>query len=289
MFLAKERGGGRHAVFDEGLRHGLLRRLDMEPALLRAVSGHEFVAHFQPQVSLATGRICGAEALVRWNRPGHDLVPPLEFIDAAERIGVIADVDLWVFTEACRLIAAWRAAGLVDGGFTLASNLSALSLGREDLPERLHRILRETAADPRNLSLEITETVLMADAPDTARRVQALKELGLQLAIDDFGTGYSSLAYLRRFPVDMLKIDRTFVHGVADDAQDRAIAGAVIALAGTLGLRSVAEGVETGEQLLALRALGCTEAQGHYFGAAMPAQTLEELLGRTWPEVSGGG
>jgi diguanylate cyclase (GGDEF)-like protein len=282
MFKAKERGGNRHAIFDEQLRHGLLRRLEIEPALRRAVAEGQLVAHFQPKLSLDTGTVNGAEALVRWNRPGHPLVQPRDFISAAEDIGIVAEIDLWMFTQACRLIAGWRDAGTVEGVFTIATNLSAVTFNQDDLPSRLHDILAATGADPQDLCLEITETVLMAE-DSTAGLIHPLKDLGVQLAIDDFGTGYSSLAYLRRFPVDVLKIDRSFVTGLATNSQDTAIARAVIALAHSLDLRSVAEGVETAEQLAALRALKCDEGQGFYFSPPVPGDMLEPLLGQRWP------
>jgi diguanylate cyclase (GGDEF)-like protein len=264
MYRAKERGGGVYEVFDDQMRERAVRRMETENALHRALDRGEFVMHYQPIVQMATGALHGVEALARWEHPQRGLVMPGEFIEAAEETGLIITLGAWAFEAACRQSAAW-------GGPTMMSvNLSARQCGHPDLVATFGEILRRTGADPASVCLEITETALMEDVDTSTATLSALKELGLTLALDDFGTGYSSLRALQHFPVDVVKIDRSFIAPIEHDPQEAAIVAAVISLSHALGLRTVAEGIETIAQVDRLRALGCDLAQGFYFAKPAP-------------------
>jgi diguanylate cyclase (GGDEF)-like protein len=264
MYRAKERGGGVYEVFDDQMRERAVRRMETENALHRALDRGEFVMHYQPIVQMATGALHGVEALARWEHPQRGLVMPGEFIEAAEETGLIIMLGAWAFEAACRQSAAW-------GGPTMMSvNLSARQCGHPELVATFGEILRRTGADPASVCLEITETALMEDVDTSTATLSALKELGLTLALDDFGTGYSSLRALQHFPVDVVKIDRSFIAPIEHDPQEAAIVAAVISLSHALGLRTVAEGIETIAQVDRLRALGCDLAQGFYFAKPAP-------------------
>jgi diguanylate cyclase (GGDEF)-like protein len=264
MYRAKERGGGVYEVFDDQMRERAVRRMETENALHRALDRGEFVMHYQPIVQMATGALHGVEALARWEHPHRGLVMPGEFIEAAEETGLIITLGAWAFEAACRQSAAW-------GGLTMMSvNLSARQCGHPELVATFGEILRRTGADPASVCLEITETALMEDVETSTATLSALKELGLTLALDDFGTGYSSLRALQHFPVDVVKIDRSFIAPIEHDPQEAAIVAAVISLSHALGLRTVAEGIETIAQVDRLRALGCDLAQGFYFAKPAP-------------------
>ena len=250
-------------------------RHDVTEALRGAIEREELVVHYQPIVDLRTWRVGGAEALVRWPRPDRGLVPPAEFVPIAEETGMVVDIDRFVLREGCRQAAAWNAR---LGPLLLHVNLSARHLQRDDLADTVAGALRDSGLGPDHLTLEITESVLMHDVDVAVVRLQELKGLGVHLAIDDFGTGYSSLAYLRHLPVDCLKVDRSFVAELADGHAE--IASAVIALAGNLNLRTVAEGVERAEQARALAELGCRWAQGYHFSRPVPASEMARLAGR---------
>jgi diguanylate cyclase (GGDEF)-like protein len=265
-----------------GIRHhhaGMARadqaRLTLESALHRALREREFELYYQPQVDLADGRVTGAEALLRWRHPERGLVAPGEFIPALEETGLIVPVGAWALREACARVRAWRDAG--HAGMRCAVNLSVIQFRQPDLVERVRAALAETGIPASALELEITENLAMHDEESTLRTLRELDRLGVGLAIDDFGTGYSSLAYLRRYPVDKLKIDRAFVDGIGA-SEDGAIARAVIAMARSLNLRVVAEGVETPLQAEFLRRHGCQEAQGFLYGRPLPAAELDALL-----------
>jgi diguanylate cyclase (GGDEF)-like protein len=279
MFRAKERGGNRHEVFDATLRATLVHRLELELALRDAIATDQLVVHYQPTVSLATGAITGMEALVRWNRPEQGLMPPEQFIPLAERFGLIAAIDTWVLTAACHQLAAWRHDHEELRDLSVAVNLSAAELVEKRLPDRVSTILADTGLPPSALCLELTESTLMQDPPAAVELLTALGELGVHIAVDDFGTGYSSLAYLRRLPVHTLKIDRAFIVGLPHEPDDSAVVTAIIALTGVLGLRTVAEGVESEGQAGLLRHLGCAEAQGYYFGRPVHADVFAGRLG----------
>ncbi|MFM2329573.1 MAG: hypothetical protein RLZZ494_1676, partial [Pseudomonadota bacterium] len=249
-----------------------------------AVERQQLVLHYQPQIDVETQRIIGVEALVRWLHPTWGMVPPGRFIPVAETLGLIQSIGTWVLREALRQVAQWRAQGLTL--VPVAVNLSAVQFRNPALRDMLIDALREYSLPAHLLELELTESVAMENSSFTIATITSLKQLGVQLSIDDFGTGYSSLGYLKRFAVDRLKIDQSFVRGLNYDRQDEAIVHAVISLAHSLGLRTLAEGVETAEQLAFLRQNGCDEAQGWLFGHAMDAQALAERLARQGQPVT---
>jgi diguanylate cyclase len=268
MYRAKERGGGVYEVFDDAMRERAVRRMATENALHRALDRGEFVMHYQPIVHMATGALYGVEALARWQHPARGLVMPGEFIEAAEETGLIIALGAWAFEAACRQSAIW------GSDVMMSVNLSARQCTHPDLVATFGEILARTRADPAAVSLEITETALMEDIELSTVTLSALKELGLRLALDDFGTGYSSLRALQHFPVDVVKIDRSFIEPIERDPQEAAIVAAVISLSHALGLRTVAEGIETIAQVDRLRALGCDLAQGFYFAKPGPAEDV---------------
>jgi diguanylate cyclase (GGDEF)-like protein/PAS domain S-box-containing protein len=273
MYRAKERGKGRYEIFDEAMRADAVARLETESALRRALERGELRLHYQLAVDLASGAITGFEALIRWEHPRRGLLGPGAFIPLAEETGLIVGIGEWVLHEACRQAARW------SHPLMLSVNLSARELAQPDLVATVRRALAETGIDPANLCLEITESAVMESGAATTAQLRALKSLGVQLAIDDFGTGFSSLAHLRRFPVDILKIDGTFIAGLGNEPQDASIAAAVISLAHALDLRTVAEGIETDEQLDILRGLGCDLGQGYLFARPAPAAEALRLVG----------
>jgi diguanylate cyclase (GGDEF)-like protein/PAS domain S-box-containing protein len=278
MYRAKERGKGRYEIFDEAMRADAVARLETESALRRAVERGELRLHYQPEVDLATGAVRGFEALVRWDHPARGLLGPNAFIPLAEETGLIVPIGEWVLREAATEAARWATAS--SEPLTLSVNLSARQLAQQDLVAMVRRAMAETGIDPATLCLEITESAVMESGSATTAQLRALKSLGIRLAIDDFGTGFSSLAHLRRFPVDVLKIDGTFVAGLGHEPQDASIAAAVISLAHALGLDTVAEGIETEEQLTILRSLGCDLGQGYLFGRPAPIDETVQLLAR---------
>jgi diguanylate cyclase (GGDEF)-like protein len=259
MYRAKGRGGSPFEVFGAGMRERASERLAIETALHQALGRDELRLHFQPQVGMTTGEVNGVEALVRWQHPKRGLLLPGAFIDAAEETGLIHRLGTWVLEQACRQSVAW------GGRLLMSVNLSARQVLHPDLPETVARVLRETGCDPSTLCFEVTETAVMDDVDGITVVLEDLKRLGATLAIDDFGTGYSSLRALQQFPFDVVKIDRSFVGGIASSEQEAAIVAAVISLSHALGLRTVAEGIETVEHLDCLRTLGCDTGQGFYF------------------------
>jgi EAL domain-containing protein (putative c-di-GMP-specific phosphodiesterase class I) len=280
---AKRTGRGRCVLFADEMREQVLVRLETETLLRRALERDELRVHYQPVVDLSTGQVSGVEALGGWQHPVRRLIPPAQFVPVAEETGLIVPLGGWVLEEACRQLVRWDEA---RPGLTLSVNLSGGQLSEPDVVSRVARALDRTGVDPGRVALEITETELMRDPEETLVVLRALKALGLQLHVDDFGTGYSSLSRLKRFPVDALKVDRSFVSGLPCDAEDRAIVQAIVALAGALGLTTVAEGVETDEQLAALRVLGCGSAQGYLLGRPAPASDLTSLLSPRIPRAT---
>ena len=281
MYEAKKKGRGRYEVFRADLRTTFLRSLGLESRLRQAVDRGGLVLRYQPVVSMVDGSVVAVEALVRW-QDGPDLVLPDEFIPLAEETGLIVAIDRWVLDRACRQGAAWnRRPGAPT--LTMGVNLSARQLQHTDLPELVAGVLAESGLDPSHLAVEITESGLMQDIEATTQNLRRLKALGVQVAIDDFGTGYSSLAYLRQFPVDMLKIDRSFVAGAGDGSTGSTLALAIVQLGRTLHLTTVAEGVETAEQADVLRAAGCQLAQGFHFAAPLEAEQVALLTAPAIP------
>ena len=282
MYRAKDRGRRRIELADEDLRAKAAARLEEERALRRAINDGELRVYFQPVVELATGRILGTEALVRWQHPQRGLVAPSEFIGLAEDSGLIVDLGALVMAEACRQTSEWNLARAGQSPLFVAVNLSARQLESPGLHDFVEVTLTNSPGlDPGLLHLEITESVLMDDVEASRASLQALKALGITLVIDDFGTGYSSLLYLRRFPVDALKVDCSFVAGLGRNADDSTIVAAVVGLARALGLATVAEGVETADQAARLLELGCDQAQGYLWSPAVPADELADLLDRS--------
>ena len=278
MYRAKARGGNRRELFDQAMRARARGRLAMHSSMYRAIERDEFRVFYQPNVALDSGEVEGVEALVRWQHPTRGLLEPKEFIALAEETGLIVPIGSYVLHEACRQAQRWRAAGPGGAPLGMNINLSARQFARPSLPGLVAEVLAETGVDPASIWFEITESVLMEDAESTTAALAQLKALGVSLAIDDFGTGYSSLAYLKRFPVDKVKVDRAFVDGLLGDPEDAAIVAAVVNLAHNLDLRAVAEGVETAEQAARLRDLGCDLGQGFYFGAPGTAERLSAYL-----------
>ena len=277
LHRAKERGKARYAVFDAAMGASLRDRAALEADLRRAVGRGELRLVYQPIVELATGRVVGAEALARWDHPTRGELLPGAFVPIAEEAGLVGPLGQWVLDAVCRQGRAWQDA--LPAPLVLSVNVSADQFRQTDLVEVVAGALRETGLAPDRLQLEITEGAAMGDADEAVSTLRWLKGLGVRLAIDDFGTGYSSLAYLQRFPLDLLKVDRRFVAGLGRNEGDTAIVAAVLGLARTLGLRVVAEGVETREQANRLQALDCELGQGYLFGRPASAEAFEALLG----------
>jgi diguanylate cyclase (GGDEF)-like protein len=276
MYAAKESGRNALRFFQPELNHRAIERLGLESDLRRALANHEFALHYQPVIAIETGDIVGAEALLRWRHPETGLIPPDKFIPIAEDTGLIVPIGEWVMRTACRQIATWRANGHAD--LTIAVNVSARQVTDGGFIKSVGRILHETRVDPSWLEFEITERLLMNDAPSTKIALEEINALGIGLSIDDFGTGYSALSYLQQFPFDILKIDRAFVGRVADDKDSAALTRAIIGMAQSLGLKVIAEGVESEAQLEFLRKYKCDLAQGYHFSRPVPADEFQALL-----------
>jgi diguanylate cyclase (GGDEF)-like protein/PAS domain S-box-containing protein len=270
MYGAKRQGKNRWEIFDETRRARAVDRVAIASTLRQALRDNRFVLHFQPVIELGTGRPVGVESLVRLDDPDRGLLPPAAFIQVAEDSGLIVPIGTYVLQEACRQLAAWRSAGLVPSDFRAAVNLSARQATQPDLARTVARALSGANLEPTALALELTETVLMDADASTLRQLEELREMGVGLGIDDFGTGYSSLSYLKRLPVSIIKVDRSFVAGLVTDSSDREIVTAVIRLGQALGLTTIAEGVEDVDQFAVLQELGCDQAQGYLLGRPRP-------------------
>ena len=277
MYRAKARGKACYEVFAPHMHLAAVARLELEAGLRLAVERDELVLHFQPIVDLRTGEVRSAEALVRWQHPERGLVPPVAFVPAAEETGLVLPIGRWALERACLQARRWQDR-FGERAPSVSVNFSARQLHHPDVVCDVSRALRRAGLEPGRLVLEMTESVLIDDVDDGLAKLGSLKELGVLLAIDDFGTGYSSLAYLQRFPVDVLKIDRSFVDGIEGDGKRSALVRAVIDLAETFGLKTVAEGVETTAQWRRLRAMGCELGQGYRFARPLAAEDLEHLL-----------
>ena len=281
MYRAKANGRACFEVFKSSMRETVRGRLKMEAELRRALDRGELRLHYQPQVDLRSHRIVGLEALVRWEHPERGLVPPGSFIPMAEETGLILPIGRWVLETACRQAAVWRADSEIGLELVMAVNLSPRQFRHPRLVAEVGQVLAESGLDAAGLEIEITEGTAMGDADATVKTLEHLKGIGIRLAIDDFGTGYSSLSYLKRFPIDVLKVDRSFVAGLPANRGDAAIVRAVVGLTRALGLKAVAEGVETQDQLAELRGLGCDQGQGYFFGRPTATEVADAILRRS--------
>ncbi|PXF59389.1 MAG: diguanylate cyclase [Deltaproteobacteria bacterium] len=276
MYYAKEADRNNFQFYAKHMNASTLARLDMEAKLKKALEQNELVLYYQPQVEMQTDRIVGLEALIRWQHPEMGLVSPAEFIPVAEETGLIVPIGKWVLKTACAQVLVWHRAGFIP--LRIGVNVSGRQFRQQDFVQSVKQILDTTCLDPRYLEIELTESIIMHDVEKAIAALCELKEAGLHLSVDDFGTGYSSMNYLKRFPLDTLKIDYSFVKDITTDSNDAAIVKATIALAKNLDLATIAEGVETEEQLTFLREQGCDQIQGYLISRPMPAEQVEELL-----------
>ena len=275
MYHAKERGKGNYQFYATEMNEMALERLSLINDLHRALERGEFTLHYQPQINLKSGKITGVEALIRWQHPQKGLIPPLKFIPIAEETRLILPIGQWILHTVCAQAVEWHKQGF---DLTVSVNLSTIQVEEQRLVELVDNTLRETGMNPKYLELELTENILI-ERPDAIYKIfQQLRERGVRLAIDDFGTGYSSLSYLSKLPIDKLKIDRSFVRDIADDADDRSIVEAIISMSHSLRLKAIAEGVETQEQEEILRRLNCDEIQGYLFSKPLPRDELGAML-----------
>ena len=277
---AKSQGGNQTSLFEQGYSRRTMLFRELEQALREALDGEEFVLFFQPIYNALDGTLRGFEALVRWNRPGFGMVPPDEFIPAAERTGLMLQIGDWVMDEALRQLSVWRRSKRFPAGITVSVNVSPFQLADRNLVSLVQQLLVKHQLAPSDLLLEMTETAFVADESRVQVTVTELAAAGIRLSLDDFGTGYSSLSYLRYIPAKEVKIDRSFVAGLTTNARDEILVSAIIALAHALGMTCVAEGVETAEQLEHLQRLGCDQVQGYFLGRPAPASVLTE----SWQE-----
>jgi diguanylate cyclase (GGDEF)-like protein len=282
MYQAKENGRQSYQFFKPAMNVRAVERQSIEESLRRALERKEFSLHYQPKIDLRTGKISGAEALIRWTHPVRGPVSPAQFIPVAEDCGLILPIGQWVLREACKQARVWVDAGLPLA--TMAVNISSMEFRDDNFLESVFAALNETGLDPKSLELELTESVLMKRAESAASVLKTLRERGVQIAVDDFGTGYSSLSYLRKFPIDALKIDQSFVRQISSTPDDTTIVTAVISMGRSLKLRVVAEGVETQEELAFLQARQCDEAQGYYFSRPVLPLQFARLLKSGIPE-----
>jgi EAL domain-containing protein (putative c-di-GMP-specific phosphodiesterase class I) len=282
MYHAKTTGKARHVVFDDRMHREAVQRLELEQDLRQATDNGEFSLHYQPIIALATGQLMGFEALFRWTHPQRGAVPPLVFISLAEEIGLIIPMGRWVLHEAVRQLKRWHEMFPHDPPLTMNVNLSKHQLRQPNLVAVVDGILKETGIDPGAVKLEITEGAIMDSPEQITGLLHQLKDLGVQLCMDDFGTGHSSLSCLHRFPIDVLKIDRTFVLNTDENRQYAAVIHAIITLAHTLNMTVVGEGVEKAGQLAQLQALECDCAQGNYFSMSMTPESAEIFMQGAW-------
>lgn len=276
MYRAKERGRNGFQFYTAGMNTRTIERLELEAGLRRALKNDEFVLYYQPKIAIDNRQIIGAEALIRWQHKKLGLIPPMEFIPIAEETGLIVPIGEWVIQTACKQVASWQEAGF--SGLRMAVNISARQFRDSDIVKVVLDAVIQTNINPRDLEVEITESMLMEDTSVNIAALKELKDNGVHISIDDFGTGYSSLSYLKRFNIDALKIDKSFVRDITTDSDDAAIASAIIALGQSLRLIVVAEGVETEDQLVFLKTQGCHEAQGYLFSRPLTAANFIQLL-----------
>ncbi len=276
MYNSQEQGGNKYQFYTAKVANNYINKFSQETCLRNALKRSEFEVYYEPQIEIKTGKIIGAEALVRWNHPKRGRVSPAEFIPMAEEMGLIAPLGEWVLETACRQTKAWQTEGLPP--LRVAVNVSARQFERKNLTERVSQILRETHLDPKCLELELTEGLVLQDEAAAAQAFTVWRDMGIRIAIDDFGTGYSSLSYPKRLPFDALKIDKSFIRDIADDRQNAAITIAIIQMAHSMNMTVIAEGVENQRELSFLCAQDCDEIQGHFFSQALPKAEFEVLL-----------
>lgn len=281
MRHAREQGGNHYEFFSKSLSVEVFKKLALESSLRKAMDRNELLLHYQPKFDVTQGCMVGMEALIRWKHPELGLVPPFEFIPLAEESGLIIPIGEWVIQEACRQNRAWQTEGLTP--IPVAVNVSSVQFAQKDFAAKVVAILESTGLPPSCLELEMTESILMSNVSNTMHTLKQLKSMGIKISVDDFGTGYSSLSYLSKFPIDELKVDRSFVMNVPDNRNDAAIAAAIIALARSLGLQVVAEGVETREQSDFLVSHGCAVIQGYLYSRPVPASQIPSLV--TLPSI----
>jgi diguanylate cyclase (GGDEF)-like protein len=284
MYRAKMMGKNRHEIFDKAMHEAAVGLLQMETDLRHALERDEFFIQYQPIVNLDDFRLCGFEALVRWRHPERGLISPLDFIPLAEDTGQIIPIGQWVLEQACKQMHRWQRRYGMEHPLFISVNLSGRQFAQSDLIEQIKTTIAESRLNPRGLKLEITESVVMENIETATQMLQQMRDLGVQLSIDDFGTGYSSLSYLHRFPIDTLKIDKSFVMEMVDNNENIEIVRTIIMLAQNLGMDVIAEGVETKEQLALLRRLKCEKGQGYYFSRPLETTAAENLLSDTCTE-----
>lgn len=277
MYYAKEAGTS-HVVFDPAMHTKAVTLLQLETDLRCSIDRNEMLAYYQPIIDLASMRLVGFETLMRWNHPQRGIIPPNEFIPVSEETGLIVPLTLWILRTACHQLVKWQNESVANKPLMMSVNLSGKHFAHADLVDQIRGILEETQVNPRSLKLELTESAIMENAETAIAMLAEIRELGVQISIDDFGTGYSSLSYLHRFPIDMLKVDRSFVSAMEDGTENGEIVRTVIALAKTLGLSVVAEGIETIHQLHQLRVLGCEFGQGYLFSRPVPVDEVEKII-----------
>jgi diguanylate cyclase (GGDEF)-like protein/PAS domain S-box-containing protein len=286
MYRAKSAGKARYEIFDTAMHARAMNLLQMETDLRKALERGEFLLHYQPIVSLEDLRLRGFEALVRWRHPERGFISPMDFIPVAEETGLVVPLGEWVLDEACKQMARWQKCYPLDAPLAISVNLSSKQFGQGALVSRIAEVVRDAGLQPGSLKLEITESVVMENIETAAAMLRHLRSLGVRLAIDDFGTGYSSLSYLHRFPIDTLKIDRSFVTRMAENSENAEIVRTVVTLAQALGMDVVAEGVETCEQLALLRRLGCEHGQGYYFSRPVASDAAEKIVAETYDALA---
>jgi diguanylate cyclase len=276
MYCAKQHGREKIQCFVQGMSEGMSNKVKLESDLHRALAHGQFELHYQPKVDTATGAVRSAEALIRWHHPERGLIPPSEFIAVAEECGLIGQISAWVLGEACRQTRAWQLAGLPS--LRVGVNLSASEFRHGSLVKTIRRALQEAALEPEFLEIELTESVVMSNPEESIAILEQLSSMGVLVSVDDFGTGYSSMSYLRRLPIDKLKIDRAFINEITAQPDDASIVQAIVSLAHSLRLKVVAEGVETAGQLEFLKSLGCDQYQGYFFSRPLSSAAFEELI-----------
>ena len=278
MYLAKSQGKGTYVVFEPKMHEALMERIELEDDLRRGIDQHEFVIHYQPILDLSSHNMLGMEALVRWVHPKYGLLSPMKFIPLAEETNLIVPLGEWVLSEACRQVQEWRGRHAGDMDFSVTVNISIRQFQQKELVEMVSRALEVSGLPARCLILEITESFMMQDTEATIVKLQLLRDLGVRLAIDDFGTGYSSLSYLQRFPIDILKIDKSFIDKLGQGSEGSAVAKAIIMMGDSLNLKTIAEGIEHPEQIAELQSLGCAAGQGYHFARPLTAVDMDKFL-----------